>query len=71
MTNQEAVFEILTPTCTFTKKGKLENHPQKNAWLVDIALRLITVLALDRFGDFVSDLVVAQNKHHLVNHFKF
>jgi len=41
------------------KKGKLENHPQKNSWLVDIALRLITVLALDRFGDFVSDSVVA------------
>ena len=41
------------------KKGKLENHPQKNAWLIDIALRLITVLALDRFGDFVSDSVVA------------
>ncbi|CAH0750596.1 unnamed protein product [Diatraea saccharalis] len=28
-------------------------------WLEDIALRLICVLALDRFGDFVSDQVVA------------
>ncbi|XP_054159429.1 TATA-binding protein-associated factor 172-like [Oppia nitens] len=28
-------------------------------WLEDISLRLISVLALDRFGDFVSDQVVA------------
>nr|CAD7574777.1 unnamed protein product [Timema californicum] len=28
-------------------------------WLEDIALRLLCVLALDRFGDFVSDQVVA------------
>ena len=26
-------------------------------WLEDLALRLICVLALDRFGDFVSDEV--------------
>lgn len=30
-----------------------------NLWLEDIALRLLCVLALDRFGDFVSDQVVA------------
>lgn len=30
-----------------------------NAWLEDGALRLICVLALDRFGDFVSDQVIA------------
>ena len=53
------------------KKGKLENHQQKDAWLVDIALQFITVLALDRFGDFVSESVAAQNKHPLVKHFKF
>ncbi|RUS77118.1 hypothetical protein EGW08_015105, partial [Elysia chlorotica] len=29
------------------------------AWLSDVALRLLCVLALDRFGDFVSDEVVA------------
>lgn len=28
-------------------------------WLEDIAIRLLCVLALDRFGDFVSDAVVA------------
>jgi len=28
-------------------------------WLEDSALRLLCVLALDRFGDFVSDEVVA------------
>lgn len=27
------------------------------AWLVDCALRLLCTLALDRFGDFVSDQV--------------
>ena len=26
-------------------------------WLQDLALRLVCVLALDRFGDFVSDEV--------------
>lgn len=28
-------------------------------WLEDISIRLLCVLALDRFGDFVSDAVVA------------
>ena len=28
-------------------------------WLIDLALRLISVLALDKFGDFLSDQVVA------------
>ena len=32
---------------------QLANH----AWLEDLAIRLICVLALDRFGDFVSDEV--------------
>ncbi|XP_074648298.1 TATA-binding protein-associated factor 172-like [Tubulanus polymorphus] len=35
----------------------LEEHNQQ--WLVDVSLRLVCVLALDRFGDFVSDEVVA------------
>lgn len=30
-----------------------------NRWLEDAALRLICVLSLDRFGDFISDQVVA------------
>lgn len=29
------------------------------SWLEDIALRLVCVLTLDRFGDFVCDQVVA------------
>ena len=33
-----------------------ESHYQ---WLIDAALRLLCVLGLDRFGDFVSDQVVA------------
>ncbi len=28
-------------------------------WLADLAIRLICVLALDRFGDYISDQVVA------------
>lgn len=28
-------------------------------WLEDISLRLLSVLALDRFGDFISDQVIA------------
>jgi len=35
------------------------NSENRNEWLVDISLRLIILLALDRFGDFVSDSVVA------------
>jgi len=30
-----------------------------SSWLEDIVLRIVCVLALDRFGDFVSDQVVA------------
>lgn len=29
------------------------------AWLEDLSIRFLCVLALDRFGDFVSDAVVA------------
>lgn len=35
----------------------MEEHHQ--TWLEDCAIRLLCVLALDRFGDFVSDAVVA------------
>ncbi|KAK3090954.1 hypothetical protein FSP39_016028 [Pinctada imbricata] len=34
-------------------------HTVNQLWLSDLALRLLCVLALDRFGDFVSDEVVA------------
>lgn len=34
-------------------------EPHHQAWLEDTAIRLLCVLALDRFGDFVSDAVVA------------
>ena len=37
----------------------LENDHFHNAYLVDLALKLISVIARDRFGDFVSDQVVA------------
>lgn len=36
-----------------------EQEEAHNNWLEDAALRLLCVLALDRFGDFVSDQVVA------------
>lgn len=36
-----------------------EQEEAHNGWLEDAALRLLCVLALDRFGDFVSDQVVA------------
>lgn len=39
-----------------TKKQMNEQH---QLWLEDATLRLLCVLALDRFGDFVSDQVVA------------
>lgn len=39
-----------------TLEEQVEAH---NNWLEDAALRLLCVLALDRFGDFVSDQVVA------------
>jgi len=38
-------------------KSQMDNLNQ--LWLEDLALRLICVLALDKFGDFVSDQVVA------------
>ncbi|XP_077979914.1 TATA-binding protein-associated factor 172-like [Glandiceps talaboti] len=36
-----------------------QQYSLNQMWLEDMALRLICVLALDRFGDFVSDEVVA------------
>ena len=39
--------------------GKEEGEALHQAWLEDLILRLLCVLALDRFGDFVSDAVVA------------
>lgn len=37
---------------------RIQNSSQHNKWLEDVALRLLCVLALDRFADFVSDQVV-------------
>lgn len=44
------------------KSVNMSDEEQKHAhatWLEDAALRILCVLALDRFGDFVSDQVVA------------
>ena len=40
-------------------KSRAENDAVNKAWLDDIACRLLCVLMLDRFGDYVSDTVVA------------
>lgn len=39
-----------------TSEEQVASH---NIWLEDIALRILSVMALDRFGDFISDQVVA------------
>ncbi|KAJ9089533.1 TATA-binding protein-associated factor mot1 [Entomophthora muscae] len=45
--------------------GKSKGHPTEvnqrlhDEWLEDVCIRLLCVFALDRFGDFVSDQVVA------------
>ncbi|KAF9987784.1 TATA-binding protein-associated factor mot1 [Modicella reniformis] len=39
--------------------SKAENDVRHNEWLEDLAIRLLCVFSLDRFGDFVSDQVVA------------
>ncbi|KAG0053998.1 TATA-binding protein-associated factor mot1 [Gryganskiella cystojenkinii] len=39
--------------------SKEENDNRHNEWLEDVAIRLLCVFSLDRFGDFVSDQVVA------------
>ena len=36
----------------------LENEARHGLWLEDLLVRLLSVLALDRFGDFVGDSVV-------------
>ncbi|KAG0366019.1 hypothetical protein BC939DRAFT_503250 [Gamsiella multidivaricata] len=38
---------------------KEENDVRHNEWLEDLVIRLLCVFSLDRFGDFVSDQVVA------------
>lgn len=44
-------------------KRRNQNHydmdKSHQQWLVDVALRLLIVLGIDRFGDFISDQVVA------------
>jgi len=37
----------------------LQSNAAHREWLEDLTLRLVSVLALDRFGDYVSDGVVA------------
>ncbi|KAL5254709.1 hypothetical protein ACHWQZ_G014221 [Mnemiopsis leidyi] len=37
----------------------IRKHRYTRSWLEDLSLRLVTVLALDRFGDYVSHEVVA------------
>ncbi|KAF8977691.1 TATA-binding protein-associated factor mot1 [Entomortierella lignicola] len=39
--------------------SRAENDLRHNEWLEDLAIRLLCVFSLDRFGDFVSDQVVA------------
>uniref|UniRef100_A0A182VQT4 TATA-binding protein-associated factor 172 n=1 Tax=Anopheles minimus TaxID=112268 RepID=A0A182VQT4_9DIPT len=43
--------------CVYMTKREMDRQHQ--LWLEDATLRLLCVLALDRFGDFVSDQVVA------------
>ena len=40
-------------------KSIIENDKANKSWLDDLSCRLLCVLMLDRFGDFVSDTVVA------------
>ncbi|KIW73221.1 hypothetical protein PV04_01355 [Phialophora macrospora] len=40
-------------------KSRAENDLANRRWLDDMACRLLSVLMLDRFGDYVSDTVVA------------
>ncbi len=40
-------------------KSRPENDLANRRWLDDMACRLLSVLMLDRFGDFVSDTVIA------------
>ncbi|KAI1306108.1 TATA-binding protein-associated factor mot1 [Mortierella claussenii] len=37
---------------------KAENDIRHNEWLEDLAIRLLCVFSLDRFGDFVSDQII-------------
>ncbi|KAG0345016.1 TATA-binding protein-associated factor mot1 [Podila humilis] len=39
--------------------SRAENDERHHQWLEDVAIRLLCVFSLDRFGDFVSDQVVA------------
>ena len=47
--------------------GKLSGHSSKENiikhkdWILDVLLRLVCILSLDRFGDYVSDQVINNN----------
>ena len=47
--NYHPVYIPLSPARSIVKR-----HRYTASWTVDAALRLVTVLALDRFGDYVS-----------------
>jgi TATA-binding protein-associated factor len=44
----------------FTKES--EQHQQNQRWLEDLSIRLLKILILDRFSDYVSDKVVTPVK---------
>lgn len=48
---------------------KAENDIRHNEWLEDLAIRLLCVFSLDRFGDFVSDQVTAGYFEAMFIHF--
>lgn len=55
-----AIFKLHIKGCgKLVGLNDIENEKLHTSWLEDISLRLMYVLALDRFGDFVSDQVVA------------
>ena len=50
-------------------QSKIEMQQAHVQWMHDLAFELLVVLARDRFGDFVSDQVVAPVRETTGNHF--
>ena len=53
------------PSCHLNHRQRADEHA---AWLEDMAIRLVCVLALDRFGDYMREQVRAQQGLLLPSH---
>ncbi|TPX56486.1 hypothetical protein PhCBS80983_g04513 [Powellomyces hirtus] len=56
---EQLCLDLFSPKWELVGLSRTVNTDRHRAWLEDVAIRLLCVLALDRFGDYGSDQAVA------------